>query len=81
MDDIRIEKIVRSRRRTIALDITPEAQLIVRAPLKAPAAMIDELIREKRRWILKKIGEIRQRPAASRVSPEIHCRYAVCHKL
>ena len=65
MDDICIEKIVRSRRRTIALVITPEARLIVRAPLKAPAAMIDELIREKRNWILKKIGEIRQRPAAT----------------
>ncbi len=34
MDDIRIEKIVRSRRRTIALIITPDARLIVRAPLR-----------------------------------------------
>ncbi|MFA4824860.1 MAG: SprT family zinc-dependent metalloprotease [Methanoregula sp.] len=65
MDDIRIEKIVRSRRRTIALVITPEAQLIVRAPLRASAAMIDDLVREKRSWIQKKIGEIRQRPAAT----------------
>jgi predicted metal-dependent hydrolase len=65
MDDIPIEKIVRSRRRTIALVITPEARLIVRAPLKAPVAMIEGLIREKRSWILKKIGEILQRPAAT----------------
>ncbi|MDO9550506.1 MAG: SprT family zinc-dependent metalloprotease [Methanoregula sp.] len=65
MDDIRIEKIVRSRRRTIALVITSEAHLIVRAPLRASTAMIDDLVREKRSWILKKIGEIRQRPAAT----------------
>jgi predicted metal-dependent hydrolase len=65
MDDIRIEKIVRSRRRTIALIITPEARLIVRAPLRAPDSMINEFIREKRSWILKKIGEIQQRPAAT----------------
>ena len=65
MDDIPVEKIIRSRRRTIALVITPDGHLIVRAPLKAPAAMIEDLIREKRSWILKKIGEIRQRPAAT----------------
>jgi len=65
MDDIHIEKIVRSRRRTIALIITPEAHLIVRAPLRASTTMIDDLVREKRSWILKKIGEIKQRPAAT----------------
>jgi predicted metal-dependent hydrolase len=64
MDDIRIEKIFRSRRRTIALIITPDAHLIVRAPLRAPAAMIDEAIREKSGWILKKIGEMKGRPQA-----------------
>jgi predicted metal-dependent hydrolase len=64
MDEIRIEKIVRSRRRTIALIITPEAHLIVRAPLRAPAAMIDEVIREKSGWIRKKMGEMRGRPQA-----------------
>jgi predicted metal-dependent hydrolase len=64
MDDICIEKIVRSRRRTIALVITPEAHLIVRAPLRAPAAMIDEVIREKRGWIRKKIAEMIQQPQA-----------------
>jgi predicted metal-dependent hydrolase len=64
MDDIHIEKIVRSRRRTIALVITPEAHIIVRAPHRAPAAMIDQMIREKSGWIRKKIGEIKQRPQA-----------------
>jgi predicted metal-dependent hydrolase len=64
MDDIRIEKIVRSRRRTIALVITSDAQLIVRAPLRASAAMIDELVREKQGWIRKTIAKIKQRPQA-----------------
>ena len=64
MDDIRIEKIVRSRRRTIALIITPDARLIVRAPLRAPAAMIDAVIREKSGWIHKKLGEMKGRPQA-----------------
>jgi len=63
MDDIPIEKIIRSRRRSIALVITPDGHLIVRAPLKAPAAMINKFVQEKRSWIQKKFGEIKQRPA------------------
>jgi predicted metal-dependent hydrolase len=64
MDDIPVEKIVRSRRRTIALVITPDARLIVRAPLWASAAIIDEVIREKSGWIRKKIIEMKDRPQA-----------------
>ncbi|MDD4137666.1 MAG: SprT family zinc-dependent metalloprotease [Methanoregula sp.] len=64
MDDIRIEKIIRSRRRTIALVITPEAHLIVRAPLRAPESMITGAVREKAAWIRKKIAEIKLRPQA-----------------
>ncbi len=65
MDDIAVEKIIRSRRRTIALIITPDGQLIVRAPLKAPAALIEEVVLEKRNWIKKKVAEMRKRPASS----------------
>jgi len=64
MDDIPVHQVIRSRRRTIALIITPDARLIVRAPLRAPAAMIDEAIREKSGWIRKKIGEMQKRPQA-----------------
>jgi len=64
MDDIRIEKIVRSRRRTIALVITTEAHLIVRAPMKASEKMIDDLIREKQDWIQKTVAKMKQRPKA-----------------
>jgi predicted metal-dependent hydrolase len=62
MDEIPVEKIVRSRRRTIALIITPEAKLIVRAPLKAPAAMIHSFIHDKQGWIQKTLAKMKQRP-------------------
>ncbi len=65
MDEIPIEQIIRSRRRSISLVITPDGHLIVRAPLKAPAALINKFVNEKSGWIKKKIGEIRQRPAAT----------------
>jgi predicted metal-dependent hydrolase len=64
MDDIPIDKVFRSRRRTIALIVTPEARVIVRAPLKAPAALIDDFVRKQQGWIKKKIGEMKGRPQA-----------------
>ncbi|MGB9177598.1 MAG: YgjP-like metallopeptidase domain-containing protein, partial [Methanoregula sp.] len=62
MDEIPLDKIVRSRRRTIALIVTPEARVIVRAPLKAPAALIDAFVREHHGWIKKKVAEMKERP-------------------
>ena len=64
MDNIRVDRVVRSRRRTIALVITPEARLIVRAPLRAPAALIDNFIREKQGWIRKTMARMKERPQA-----------------
>ncbi|HUH79196.1 MAG TPA: SprT family zinc-dependent metalloprotease [Methanoregula sp.] len=64
MDTIPVEKIIRSRRRTISLEVTRDATLVVRAPSGAPAAYIEEMIREKSAWIRRKMEEIRRRPAA-----------------
>ncbi len=47
MDDIPVDKIIRSRRRTLSLEVTPDALLIVRAPIKASSAYIEEMIRQK----------------------------------
>ena len=56
--------IIRSRRRTISLEVTKEATLIVRAPLRAPVQVIDRFIREKQDWIERKLADARSRPAA-----------------
>lgn len=65
MDEIPVQQIIRSRRRSIALVITPDGHLIVRAPLKTSADLINQFVEEKSGWISKKIGEMRQRPAAT----------------
>jgi hypothetical protein len=62
MEEIPVEKIVRSRRRTIGLEVTSGATLIVRAPMRASSADIDDIIRLKSSWILRKMCEIKQRP-------------------
>ncbi len=58
MDEIRISKIVRSRRRSIALIVTPDANLIVRAPLHVPLRYIKGVISRKEAWIRKKMSEL-----------------------
>jgi predicted metal-dependent hydrolase len=64
MPEFPVEKIVRSRRRTIALEVTPQATLVVRAPHRVPQAYIDAMIREKSAWIKRKMAEMRARPQA-----------------
>jgi predicted metal-dependent hydrolase len=62
MEEIPVEKIIHSRRRTIALEVTHNATLIVRAPLRTPAVHIEEIIRQKSSWILRKVDEMKRRP-------------------
>ena len=68
MEPLRPDRIIRSRRRTISLEITREAALVVRAPLRTTDAHIGNLIREKRAWIEKKMAEMRSRPPAKDTS-------------
>jgi predicted metal-dependent hydrolase len=63
MEPLRADRIIRSRRRTISLEITKDAALVVRAPLRTPDKYIKNLIEEKRAWIEKKMADIRSRPA------------------
>ena len=49
-----IDKIIRSKRRTIALVINKDATLEVRAPLNVSFDLIEEFVTKKRSWIEKK---------------------------
>ncbi|MBP6978181.1 MAG: SprT family zinc-dependent metalloprotease [Bacteroidales bacterium] len=64
-----ISRIIRSRRRTIALIITPDAQLIVRAPLHTTMAEIEKLVEQKRNWITKKLLQVQQKQDIRRMNP------------
>ena len=46
-------KLARSRRKTIGLEIRPNGELIVRAPLRAPLEAIEKVIHDKADWISK----------------------------
>jgi len=49
-----IHKLIRSRRRTVGLQVTPDAQLIVRVPERMPLEAVHEVVQGKLPWILKK---------------------------
>jgi len=54
--------IIRSKRRTVALVITDDARLVIRAPLYAPANFIQRFVDEKKPWIRRKLAEAEARP-------------------
>ncbi len=51
MFEIDIDQIIRSRRRTLSLEVTSDARLIVRAPRHAKMKDIEECLRKKKSWI------------------------------
>lgn len=65
MSQIKISKIIRSKRKSIALVISSDAELIVRAPLKISLNYIEKMAARKIDWIERKIREIQNRPKAS----------------
>jgi predicted metal-dependent hydrolase len=56
---IPIDQLIRSKRKTVSLVITPEGKLLVRAPLRLPKARIEELVNHKVDWITRHQAQAR----------------------
>ena len=54
MQKIKIDKIIKSKRKSFGLEIGSEGSLIVRAPKRASRKTIQEVVDGKRSWILEK---------------------------
>jgi predicted metal-dependent hydrolase len=63
-----IKQIIRSKRRTLALQVTPDASLIVRAPEKVSEETIFTFVQKKIKWILhhQKLARESFRPSVKR---------------
>ncbi|MGB9814203.1 MAG: M48 family metallopeptidase [Thermovenabulum sp.] len=59
--EIKIEKIIRSKRKTIGLQVTDNGALIVRAPFEVSEDVIWKVIYKHKNWIDKKKREIEKR--------------------
>ena len=62
-------KILRSRRRTAAIQITPQAEVVFRAPLTMPRREIERILTERRDWIERKLSAVRADMALGRAAP------------
>jgi predicted metal-dependent hydrolase len=51
---MKIDQIIRTRRKTIALIVDPQGHLIVRAPLHTSETQIGKIVKQKSGWIEKK---------------------------
>lgn len=62
MVKIKINKIERSKRKTVALLINSDSTLTVKAPFLVSSSYIEKLINKKHSWITKKVKAIQARP-------------------
>lgn len=53
-------RIIRSKRKTIALIIDPEEGLLVRAPERITDRQIEQIVRQKSNWIIKKQEKLKR---------------------
>lgn len=49
--------VVRSKRKTMSLEIKPDGQILVRAPLRMPEAEIRQFVQSKASWLQKHLQE------------------------
>ena len=49
-----------SKRKTLAIEITPKAKVIIRAPINLSSHLIDEFVAKKQDWINAKQAQIKQ---------------------
>lgn len=67
-------KVIRSRRKTLSLEITKEAKILVRAPYQMKEPEIENFIQEKSDWIAEHLeiiqGKLAERAAVPRMSME-----------
>ncbi len=53
-------KVIRSARKTLAIQIHPDGSIVVRAPLRMPAKDIQAFVEEKSAWIQKHLEKAKQ---------------------
>ena len=58
--DIKIE-IIRSSRKTLAIEIRPDMRVIVRAPHRAPNGYIEQFISDRADWIVEHLRRMEQK--------------------
>lgn len=61
--------IIRSKRKTLVIEITRDAQVLVRAPYRMKNADIQRFVEEKQEWIEKSIQQIKEKQHKYSIEP------------
>ena len=64
-------EIRRSNRKTMSLEVTHDAKVIVRAPYYIPQAEIERFVLDKAAWIEKSIAKVKKRKAERAAGPQL----------
>lgn len=62
-------ELIRSKRKTMALEITPDCRVLIRAPMRVPQARIDTFVESHTSWIANHLEQQRQRAASAPPPP------------
>ncbi len=63
--------VIRSRRRTLSIQIKAPGEVIVRAPKRAPEREIRRVLEEKKDWILKHLADVEEQAAKREEAPKL----------
>ena len=58
-------EIIKSSRKTIAVEVLQDGSVLVRAPRNCPQSRIDTFLKEKQAWVLAKVEEQKEKEADS----------------
>lgn len=64
-------RIIRSRRRTMAIEITPDAEVLVRVPLMMSDEAVAGFVNARRDWIEKNLEKVRNRAVQKNCQPKL----------
>lgn len=64
-----VDRLIFSSRKTLSLEIRPDASVWVRAPQKIPDRILREFVESRRDWILRKQDQVRERGQANGAGP------------
>ena len=74
-------QLIRSKRKTLAIEITREAQILVRAPLRMPEAAIRVFVEKHTAWIEKhKAAVLAKAAAEDSISPQLQAQHVAMAK-
>ena len=62
---MKIDQIIRTKRKSIALIVEPDGRLVVRAPMRISDADIKHLVKQKERWIREKQKQVKDKSTQS----------------